>query len=80
MSVVKADLSNYATKGILSQYNKEKVLHPVTYFSKQLSLAECNYKIYNKKLLAIIKYFKQWQPKLKGVEFPIKVFSNYKNL
>jgi hypothetical protein len=50
------------------------------YFLKQLNLAECNYKIYNKELLAIIKYFKQWQPELKGTGFPIKVFSDYKNL
>ena len=80
MSVIKANLSNYATRGILSQYNKDGVLYPIVYFLKRLSLAEYNYKIYNKKLLAIIRYFKQWRPELKGTGFPIKVFSNYKNL
>jgi hypothetical protein len=80
MSIVEADLSNYITKGILSQYNKEGVLHPIVYFLKQLSLAKYNYKIYNKELLAIIKYFKQWQPKLKSTRFLIKVLSDYKNL
>jgi len=59
ISVVKADLSDYVTGGILSQYNKEGVLHPITYFLKQLSPAKCNYKIYDKELLAIIKCFKQ---------------------
>ena len=59
MSIIKADLSNYVTGGILSQYNKEGVLYPVAYFLKWLSPAECNYKIYNKELLAIIRYFKQ---------------------
>ena len=59
MSIIKVNLSNYITRGILSQYNKEGVLYPVAYFLKQLSPAECNYKIYNKELLAIIKYFKQ---------------------
>ena len=58
MSIIKADLSNYVTGGILSQYNKEGVLHPIVYFLKQLSLAKYNYKIYNKELLAIIRYFK----------------------
>ena len=58
MGIIKADLSNYITKGILSQYNKDGVSHPITYFLKRLSLAKYNYKIYNKKLLAIIKYFK----------------------
>ena len=80
MSVVKVNSSNYITKGILSQYNKEGVLYPIVYFLKRLSPAEYNYKIYNKELLAIIKYFKQWQPELKDTGFPIKVFSDYKNL
>ena len=80
MSVIKANLFNYIIKGILSQYNKDGVLYSVIYFSKWLNPAEYNYKIYNKELLAIIRYFKQWQPKLKSTKFLIKVFSNYKNL
>ena len=58
MSVIKANLSDYTIRGILSQYNKDRVLHPVVYFLKWLNLAEYNYKIYNKELLAIIRYFK----------------------
>ena len=52
----------------------------MVYFLKQLSLAKCNYEIYDKELLAIIRCFKQWRPKLEGAGFPIKVLSNYKNL
>ena len=59
MSIIKANLSNYITKGILSQYNKDGVLHPIIYFLKRLNPAKYNYKIYNKELLAIIRYFKQ---------------------
>ena len=59
MSVIKADLFDYITRDILSQYNKDRVLHPIIYFSKQLNPAKYNYKIYNKELLTIIKYFKQ---------------------
>ena len=80
ISIIKANLSNYITRGILSQYNKEGVLYPIVYFLKRLSLAKYNYKIYNKELLAIIRYFKQWRPKLKSIKFLIKVLSNYKNL
>jgi len=50
------------------------------FFSKRLSSAECNYEIYDKELLAIIRYFKQWRPELEGSGFPIKVLSDYKNL
>jgi RNase H-like domain found in reverse transcriptase len=59
MSVIKTDSSDYITRGILSQYNKDGVLHPIVYFLKQLNPAKYNYKIYNKELLAIIRYFKQ---------------------
>ena len=59
MSIIKANLSNYITRGILSQYNKDRVLYPIAYFLKQLSPAKYNYKTYNKELLAIIKCFKQ---------------------
>jgi RNase H-like domain found in reverse transcriptase len=58
MSIIKANLSNYITRGILSQYNKDGILYPIVYFLKQLSPVKYNYKIYNKELLAIIKYFK----------------------
>ena len=59
MSVIKPNSSNYITGGILSQYNKDRVLYFIIYFLKQLNPAKCNYEIYNKELLAIIKYFKQ---------------------
>ena len=59
MSVVEANSSNYITGGILSQYNKDGVLYPIVYFLKWLNPAKYNYEIYNKELLAIIKYFKQ---------------------
>ena len=58
MSVIKANLFNYITRGILSQYNKDGVLHSIVYFLKWLNPAKYNYKIYNKELLAIIRYFK----------------------
>ncbi len=50
------------------------------YYSKNLSLAECNYKIYDKKLLAIIHVFKHWRPELKLTELLIKMFTNHQAL
>lgn len=56
----------------------------MAYFSKKITLAECNYEIYDKELLAIIKAFKKWRPKLLVDEEddaePITVLSNHKNL
>ena len=33
--------------------------------------AECNYEIYDKELLAIVKAFEEWRPELEGAAFPI---------
>jgi hypothetical protein len=42
--------------------------------------AENNYEIYDKELLAIVRCFEQWRPKLEGATFPITVLSDHKNL
>jgi hypothetical protein len=78
--VVKTDSSNHILGGVLLQYNKNSELHPVAFLSQKLAPAELNYKIYNKELLAIVKYFKQWRPELKGSLFPIYVLTDHKNL
>ena len=39
MSIIKANLSNYITGGILSQYNKDGVLYSIVYFLKRLNPA-----------------------------------------
>jgi hypothetical protein len=78
--IVETDTSNYVSAGILSQYDDEGVLHPITFFSKKHSLAECNYESYDKELMAIIRAFEEWRPKLEGALHPIKVMSDHKNL
>jgi hypothetical protein len=55
-------------------------LKPVAFFSKKHLITEYNYEIYNKKLLAIIRCFKNWKPKLKETSFSIKVITDYRNL
>jgi hypothetical protein len=64
------------------QYNKNGELYLVVFFflKKKLASAELNYKIYNKELLVIVKYFKQWRPKLKGLLFLIYILTDHKNL
>jgi len=56
-SYVETDSSDYVASGILSQKDDEGILHPVAFFSKKLVPAECNYEIYDKELLAIIRCF-----------------------
>ena len=52
--VLEADLSDHAQESMLSQYDKNDVLQLIMYFSQKLNAVESNYKIYDKKLLAII--------------------------
>ena len=78
--VMKTDASDYVSEGILLQYNENDVLHPVAYFFKKHSPAECNYEIYNKELMAIICTFKEWRPELEGSSTPVEVITDHKNL
>ncbi|RAL66528.1 hypothetical protein DID88_006218 [Monilinia fructigena] len=54
-TVLETDASDWASGGVLSQYDSDGLLRPVAYFSAKHSAAECNYEIYDKELLAIIK-------------------------
>ena len=78
--IVKTDASDYVSEGILSQYNKNGVLHLIAYFFKKHNSAECNYEIYNKELMAIIRTFEEWRPELEGSTYPIDVITDHKNL
>ncbi|QRW23612.1 Retrotransposable element Tf2 protein [Rhizoctonia solani] len=77
---VECDASNYATGAILSQHNLEGKLGPVAYLSKSLSPAEKNYNIFDKELLAVIRAFKEWCHLLEGLELPVQVLTDHKNL
>ena len=57
-----------------------RVLKPIAYFSKKLILAEYNYIIYNKKLLAIVKNLEMWYLKLVSTTNQVKIDTNHKNL
>jgi len=65
---------------ILSQYDDENVLHPMAFYSKSMIPAECNYHIYDKKLLAIIRCFEHWRPELETIELPIQMFTDHQAL
>ena len=78
--MIKINVLNYVSEGILSQYNENEVLHSVVYFLKKHNSAECNYKIYDKKFMIIIYVFEKWCLKLEGSTFPVEVITDYKNL
>ena len=79
---VESDASDYVVAAVLSQKDEQGELKPVAYMSKKMSPQECNYEIYDKELLAIIRAFEEWHPELAGtpVEEPINVLTDHKNL
>jgi len=79
-AILETDASDYVKGGILSQYDDEGVLHPIAFYSKSMVSAECNYHIYDKELLAIIRCFEHWRPELEGTELPIQVFTDHQAL
>ena len=79
-TILKINASDYVKDEILSQYNDENVLHSIAFYSKSMILAECNYHIYDKKLLIIIRCFKHWRFKLKCIKLLIQMFINHQTL
>jgi hypothetical protein len=79
-TVLETDASDWASGGVLSQIDDEGVLRPVAYFSAKHSAAECNYEIYDKELLAIVKCLEEWRPELQGTQEPFDVLTDHKNL
>ena len=57
--IIEMDASDYVAAGVLSQPDKKGNLYSVTFFSNKMSLEECNYEIYDKELLIIVKIFKE---------------------
>jgi len=76
---VETNASNYVVAGVLSQMHGD-VLKPVAFFSKRMVPAECNYDIYDKELLAIIRAFEEWRPKLVSSRDEIQAITDYRNL
>src|SRR5258705_224351 len=78
--IIETDASDYVSAGVLSQRDDEGVLHPVAYYSKKHSPAECNYDIYEKELMAIIKALEEWRPECEGAAYPVQLITDHKNL
>ncbi len=76
---VKVDACGYAVGGVLSQEQKGK-WHPITFLSHTMSLAEKNYEIYDKELLAIITALQVWQHYLLDTKERFEIWTDHENL
>jgi hypothetical protein len=71
---------DYVSIEILSQKEDDDHIKSIAYFSKTLFFAECNYEIYDKELLAIIRCFEQWRTELQSIKSFTNVLIDHKSL
>ena len=65
---------------VFSQLNEEGNLHSVIFFSSEMFSEKCNYEIYDKELLIIVKAFEKWCFKIYSTADPVIVLTDHKNL
>ena len=77
---LETDASGYTMGAILSQLCDNEKWHPVSFTSKSLNPAECNYAIYNKELLSVICGLEEWRHILEGTKHRIEILNDHRNL
>ena len=60
---LKIDVFDFVVVVILSQKKVDELFYFVIYMLKIMSSVECNYEIYNKEFLIIVRIFKKWHSK-----------------
>ena len=76
---VETDASGHTIERVLSQEQKGK-WRPIASLSRTMQPAERNYKIYNKKLLAIVETLTKQRQYLLDTTEKFKVWTDYENL
>lgn len=78
--IVEVDASNFGLGCILSQYDSNNILRPISFHSRSLSSAERNYVIGDKELLALKVALEEWRHYLEQAKHPVLVYTDHKNL
>jgi len=64
----------------LSQPSIKGKLQLVAFHSRKFTVAELNYDIHDKKLMAIVDAFGTWRIYLEGAKHKVKVITDHRNL
>jgi len=70
---VEVDASDYATVGVLSTKCKDSKWRLVAFISKSLNTMEQNYKIHDKKMLAVIRCLEAWRHYLERAKLKFEI-------
>jgi hypothetical protein len=76
---IETDSSGWCIGGTLMQPNDQGLWVPCAFFSKKNNSAECNYEIYDKEMLAIVRCLEEWDSELRGVK-DFEIHTDHKNL
>ena len=77
---MEVDALYYTTRGVLSIEYNDRWWRLVAFCSKSLNEIERNYKIHDKKMLAVIRGLENWIYLLESAKFKFKVWTDHKNL
>jgi hypothetical protein len=86
---LQANASAYGMGAVLSQEGKtsptlakctKPVTHPIAYYSATFTPTKCNYDIYERELLAIMKSLAHWRPYLGWTKEPFTILTDHANL
>ena len=76
---METDASEHAIGGVLFQEQDGK-WKLIAFLSRTMQLAEQNYEIYNKELLAIVEALTKWRQYLLNAREPFEVWTDHENL
>jgi len=77
---VEADVSDYATGGVLSMKCEDGKWRPVAFIFKSLNVTKRNYEIHDKEILAVIRCLEAWRHYLEGAKLEFEIWTDHKNL
>ena len=74
------DASKIAISAIPHQYGDDDLLHPLAYYSRQLSPTEARYDVHDGEMLGVMEGLREFRHWLSGTLLPVAVISDHKNL
>jgi hypothetical protein len=78
--IIESDFSDYVSAEVLSQKEENEIVKSVVFFFKTLLSVECNYEIYDKELLVIVKCFEKWRSDFQSASVSIKILTDHRSL
>jgi RNase H-like domain found in reverse transcriptase len=80
------DTSSYGMGAVLSQEGEinprtlKIMCHPIAYYSAMFTETECNYDIFERELLVLMKALHHWRPHVAVTETPVTILTDHANL